>query len=126
MIIINRAKTNHNFEKQNMMTKFDRRGSYDEFKCSLCGLSGKAYNLKEVFVSEKSAKKAHNCPKANTPIKIQITQCGAFGKLFKNLIPRSIHYVVPTPEGHDNSGGVWVMGVGEPVKVLFDEYEVVS
>ena len=126
MIIIDRAKTNHNFEKQNMMTKFDRKGAYDDFKCSLCGLSGKAYNLKEVFVSERSVKKARNCPKFNTPTKIQITQCTAVGRLFTNLIPKTIHYVVPAPEGYDNSGGVWVMGVGEPVKVLFGEYEIVE
>ena len=56
--------------------------------------------------------------------KIKITYCQAFGKQFENLTPDSIHDVIETPDRHKNSEmkGVWVMGVGEPVKVLNEEY----
>ena len=65
--------------------------------------------------------------------KIQITECKAFGKFFENLTPGSIHEVLTAPEGKltpessaegkRTEGGVWVMGVGEPVFVLDGEYK---
>ncbi len=77
--------------------------------------------------------------------KIQITECKAFGKFFENLTPGSIHEVLTlqavrrrttilltpgsihevltAPEGGRTEGGVWVMGVGEPVFVLNGEYK---
>ena len=60
-------------------------------------------------------------------MKIKITKCEAFGKHFDNLTPGSIHEVIDCPfldEGEIE--GVWVMGVGEPVKVLTNEYETVQ
>lgn len=54
--------------------------------------------------------------------RIKITQCRAFGPQFSNLIPGSIHDVIKTPAGEKREGGVWVMGNGEPVKVLQGEY----
>ena len=53
--------------------------------------------------------------------KIQITECKAFGKDFENLTPGSIHEVLNAPEGARTEGGVWVLGVGEPVFVLDGE-----
>lgn len=55
--------------------------------------------------------------------KIQITECKAFGEFFENLTPGSIHEVLTAPEGKRTEGGVWVMGVGEPVFVLDGEYK---
>ena len=55
--------------------------------------------------------------------KIKITHCEAFGIQFENLVDGSIHEVIKTPSGYKNdSKGVWVMGVGEPVKVLNREF----
>ena len=50
--------------------------------------------------------------------KIQITECKAFGKFFENLTP-----VLTAPEGGRTEGGVWVMGVGDPVFILDGEYK---
>lgn len=60
--------------------------------------------------------------------KIKITNCKAFGEMFKNLTPGSIHEVIEAPKEYKNSKikGVWVMGVGEPVKVLDNEFEYVK
>ena len=126
MITINRNSTNHNFEKQNLVTQFDRRGQYDVYKCSRCGLSGKARDLVNVDVGSNNKKRAHNCPKAEVIQRVRITKCHAVGKLFENLHPGTLHDVVAPPAGYDNSRGVWVMGVGEPVKVFFEEFELVE
>ena len=60
--------------------------------------------------------------------KIMITYCNAFGKQFENLTPNSVHEVIEAPERYKKSKveGVWVMGVGEPVKVLEEEYITVK
>lgn len=58
-------------------------------------------------------------------MRIKIVSCDAFGPAFNNLKPGSVHKVIDTPSEEDDSKGVWVMGVGEPVKVLLNEYEVV-
>lgn len=123
---INLAATNHKFEKQNLVTLQTRAGLFDLYKCQACGLTGKLFSLGILRVSNSSRNKANNCPKAPSLQKIIITNCYATGKMFANLKPGSVHVVVNPPEGQDNSRGVWVMGVGEPVKVLFSEYEVLN
>lgn len=55
--------------------------------------------------------------------KIKVTKCTAYGKVFSNLLPDSEHEVVTPPQGYKNDhSGVWVMGVGEPVKLLTVEF----
>lgn len=58
-------------------------------------------------------------------MKIRIINCTAVGPQFENLTPGSIHEVIPAPKGENNNRGWWVMGVGEPVKVLTHEAKVV-
>lgn len=118
------ASTNHKLEKQNLITKKNKLGLYDEYKCTKCGLRGKRYTLGEDLVVDGrfSSAKAGDCPDAGMPAKIKITHCLAYGKVFVNLTPGSIHEVVSPPKGRNNKNGVWVMGVGEPVKVLFREF----
>ena len=59
--------------------------------------------------------------------KIKITQMQAVGKAFANLTPGSEHAVVNPPKGQKNGErGLWVMGVGEPVLVLFHEFNRVK
>jgi len=121
---IDRRQTTHNFEKQNLVTVRDRTGTYDFYKCSLCGLTGKQYFMGIVTVSDRIKSTSAMCPKSKIPQRIRITQCRAIGKAFDNLTPGSVHDVIETPEGElARLSGVWVMGVGEPVKVLVDEYE---
>jgi hypothetical protein len=56
--------------------------------------------------------------------KIEIIQVNANGPQFANLTPGSVHEVIEPPLGGMNDvSGVWVMGVNEPVLVLFREYE---
>lgn len=70
------------------------------------------------------------CPKAaatSVPVEIKIDFCHANGPQFRNLRPGSIHRVVTPPDGYKNDHtGMWVMGVGEPVKVLTEEFSVIN
>jgi hypothetical protein len=69
-------------------------------------------------------------------MKIQIIECSAVGGIFANLTPGSIHEVVTPPKApkearipanyENNDDGVWVQGVGEPVRVLRREYMVIG
>jgi hypothetical protein len=45
----------------------------------------------------------------------------------KNLIPGSIHEVIERPKYDPSPNrGLWVMGFGEPVKILSHEYELIK
>lgn len=124
------VETNHEFQKQNLVTIPSRRGGYDLHKCTKCGIEAKVIQLSTyTFVGRISAKNARNCQFAlpkEQPSKIKITYCYAMGAQFKNLTPDSIHEVIEPPKGENNNRGVWVMGVGEPVKVLSDEFKEVN
>jgi hypothetical protein len=120
---INRRATTHEFEKQNLVTLTDRIGTYDLYKCALCGLTGKQRDLGTVTVSDRNTSASEKCPKAATPRKVRIIEVRTGGKPWSNLTPGSVHQVVDAPKGMpDNLAGVWVMGVGEPVKILVGEY----
>jgi hypothetical protein len=123
---ISLRSTNHSFEKINLVTVMGKGRSWDVYRCSLCGLIAKMYSFGVLTVDNRYKNKALNCPKTTAPSKIRITKCNAVGRVFGNLQPKSIHDVIDPPEGKNNSGGVWVMGVGEPVKVLFEEFEIVE
>lgn len=42
---------------------------------------------------------------------------------FANLDIGTIHDIIPTPK---NESGLWVMGVGEPVKLLQGEFRIIN
>jgi hypothetical protein len=59
------------------------------------------------------------------PQRIRIIQCRAMGYKFSNLTPGSEHDTVRPPKPYVSmTDGVWIQGVGEPVKVLLNEYEI--
>jgi hypothetical protein len=95
-------------------------------KCSKCGIEGKRHTFNTITLKASySLEKINNCNGVHDiPQKIQITLCTAHGEKFSNLTPDSTHLVVTPPTGQRNdSSGVWVMGVGEPVKVLYNEFK---
>ncbi|WP_071122736.1 hypothetical protein [Prevotellamassilia timonensis] len=124
MFILNLLQNGHDWEKVNQVGKKNRRGIYDEFRCKHCGLRGKSYTLGLLEIAERDRKKAAMCKGARKCAKsyVKVIRCDACGKAFANLTPGSIHKVVPSPNGKDNSRGEWVMGVGEPVLLLFGEF----
>jgi hypothetical protein len=130
MYHVNVKESGHLFEKTNLVTISGRNGGYDKKFCKYCGIKGNQYALETIQISETNNRdKAFLCPKApkvEQPKQIKITVCRAQGRIFANLTPGSVHDVVPTPanETQDNKG-VWVMGVGEPVKVLNNEFTLV-
>lgn len=127
MYTVSITQSRHNWEKQNLVTLKGRKGYYDTMVCSNCGMTGRRYNFEFIEIYDRyDFKKASLCPKVkpvDIPEKVKVTVCGAFGPAFKNLTPDSIHYVVTPPDGYLNDHtGVWVMGVGEPVKLLVGEF----
>lgn len=54
---------------------------------------------------------------------IKVLHCNAFSPEFVNITPGSVHEIVSPPEGYDKKRGEWVMGVTEPVLLLFREFE---
>ena len=124
MFILNLLQNGHDWEKVNQVGKESRRGIYDVFRCKHCGLTGKSYSLGLLEIAERDRKKAAMCKGARKLAKsyVKVIRCAAYGKVFGNLKPGSIHKVVPPPDGEKNSRGEWVMGVGEPVLLLFGEF----
>jgi hypothetical protein len=117
----------HDWDKKNLVTVSNRTGHYDEVQCKNCGMKGKRYGFEYVKVA--STYKFENvtlCPNAKPVIisqKVKVTHCRASGPQFSNLTPNSIHEVVEPPHPYKNDHtGVWVMGIGEPVKLLTVEF----
>lgn len=131
MAIVNIKSGLHNWEKQNLITIKGRGGMYDELKCSHCGMKGRTYQLGLVRVSNSyKAENINLCPKAEeskTPQRIEVIYCSANNPAFSNITPKSQHDIVEPPKGESNYyRGVWVMGVGEPVKLLYGEFKEID
>ena len=122
MIEISLTHGGHRWEKKNLVTQEDRKGQYDLLRCEFCGIEGKRYSLDTVQVYERYSKKVDCCPKAQRGKQIKVVRMTAFGPAFANLTPGSVHDVIEPPVGKDSKKGVWVMGRGEPVLLLFDEF----
>lgn len=130
MLLLDLFENGHEWEKVNLAGLVNRKGIYDLYRCKRCGVTGKSYSLGCIEIPERNRKKASVCKGALAIAKsyatakgyVKVLQCGAFGKAFSNLKPGSIHKVIPPPNGENENRGVWVMGVGEPVKLLYDEF----
>lgn len=123
MIEISIYAFGHEWDKLNHVTQKDNKGLYDLMICKNCGIKGKRYRLDTIHVYERYINKLR-CPVEHKQIKI--THLRAFGKQFKNLTDGSIHDIVSPPVGKNRDRGEWVMGVGEPVLVLFGEFVYVE
>lgn len=117
----------HVWSKQNLVT-LNRRGKmFDEMLCENCGMKGRRYGFVSVEVSESyKLENVRLCPKAKpteVPQRVKVIKCNAQGGAFSNITPDSVHKVITAPIGHNNDRyGVWVMGNGEPVKLLINEF----
>ena len=116
----------HKWEKLNNVTLKDRNGLYDRYQCAYCGLKGKSYVLESIDISDRDIEKATKCNGVKSKKQIRVRQCSACGKAFSNLTPGSIHEIIEAPAGQDGSRGEWVMGVGEPVLLLYREFDYVE
>lgn len=121
----------HDWEKKNLVTLNSRGRMFDKVVCKNCGMKGRRYGFETVEVSSNyKIQNVHNCPKATVkevPKKVKVTICTASGNAFLNLQPGSEHEVITPPNGYKNDHtGVWVMGVGEPVKLLTSEFEEID
>lgn len=129
MITIELTQGGHKWRKKNLMTIFKGRKHFDILRCEVCGIEGKTNSIATISIKETyNRNKVYNCTgKHEIAKKIKIIKCTAYGETFANLIPNSTHDVIEAPNGYSNDTmGVWVQGVGEPVKVLSYEYEEIN
>lgn len=113
---------NHNWMKQNLTTVVRGKSMYDEYMCSNCGIKGKSYKLGIIDIPERYKEKIAKCKGLQRTKQIKVTHCKAVGAQFANLKDGSIHTIINPPYEYDNKRGEWVMGVGEPVLVLTNEF----
>ena len=127
MIRTNFTEGGHDWKKTNLVTLQSKGGSqYDLYRCSCCGLEAKMYRFKELVVDERYRRKLVRCSGMKESRQLQIIHCRAVGSQFANLTPGSIHDIIDPPEGYNRERGEWVMGVGEPVKVLCGEFRYIT
>lgn len=125
MIQLSLNSSGHDFKKQNLVTERDSRGHYDRYKCTHCGLEGKSRSLGNISIRRN--KKCSYVPELAVIKEIEVIHCAAVGKHFSNLKPKSKHKTVKAPAPYkDDESGVWVMGVGEPVKLLNNEFKILK
>lgn len=122
----------HDWEKQNLITLGTGRKSHDKYKCKKCGITAKSINLAQVSIPGQFKNKAWNCSNSaeskKAGKKVRVIHCNANGRQFENLTPNSEHYIVDTPQQYVSKklNGVWVMGVGEPVRLIPGEYTLID
>lgn len=131
MYYSNIRDSRHSWQKQNLVTIKGRRGHYDLVVCANCKMKGRRYGFETVEVAETyKVDNVYLCPKAPTEQKakqVRVLYCMAQGRQFANLTPGSIHEVVTAPEPYkDDHKGLWVMGIGEPVKLLNGEFDIIN
>lgn len=112
----------HLWNKINLVTQ-GKMKQHDSYRCELCGITGKSYALGTITVPKRYRNKLHRCPGLKPIKRVKVTVCRAVGRQFQNLTPGSVHDVITPPAGENAKNGVWVQGVGEPVKLLFGEFE---
>lgn len=127
MIKVEMIYGGHHWEKQNLTTERDKKGLFDEYKCSCCGIKGKSYTFGFIEVSGRyKTEKLRKCKVVMKSKQIRIINCQATGPQFENLKDGSVHTIIDPPKGCDNKRGEWVMGVGEPVLVLANEFTYIK
>lgn len=134
MAIINLQNSPHKFQKKNLFTLSDSKGPYDYYKCLTCGIEGKRRSLngtldvKDSYSKDKIEKCTNVKP---SPILVEITKVNAVGKQFSNLKPKTQHAVIEPPKEYkikfpNSFITVWVMGNGEIVRLLSDEFIIIK
>nr|DAF62186.1 MAG TPA: tRNA(Ile2) 2-agmatinylcytidine synthetase TiaS [Myoviridae sp. ctt8G1] len=116
----------HEWEKKNLVTLWAKtRGGYDVYRCKHCGIEGRSYKLGIIEIPERYAGCVDTCNRRHLSKSLKVTHCGAVGKAFSNLTDGSIHTIITPPEGESNQSGEWVMGDGEPVLLLWHEFQYI-
>ena len=125
----------HNFQKINLTTLKDAHGHYDLYQCTKCKIEGKRYSLDEWIhlTKQYSTSRIEYCD-GNIFISdqylgelIRITDCNATWAKAEDLFPGTFRMIVSPPTGYINGDrGVWIPGKTEPLKILFDEFQLIK
>ena len=127
MIVIEMRMTPHEWEKKNLTTLLaPKKGCYDVYQCRHCGLEGRSYRFGVIEIPKRYAKRIYTCKRQRLGKSVKVTHCRAVGPQFENLTDGSVHTIIDPPKGQDNRRGEWVMGNGEAVLLLWDEFEYIE
>lgn len=125
MATILRGEGNHRWSKKNLVTM---KGGYDIHKCELCGAEVKTQGLQQYTSNKLTREELFTCPKAPKVAGaeyVTITNCRGTGAAFSIITSGTVHKVIDVPKGEKfTARGVWVMGVGTYVLVLWEECRV--
>lgn len=113
----------HDFDKSNLVTLRDRNGSYDEYKCTHCGLIGKRYGIgSDVVVCSTENECTRPKPKL-----LQVYCISGYVIQNFGLIADNIYDVVACPQEYEDKykEDVWVYSKArrQPVRLLPGEYK---
>lgn len=127
MIVIDMRQNAHEWEKKNLVTLWAKtRGSYDVYRCKHCGIEGRSYRLGYIELPERYARRVDTCTRKRLSKFLKVSHCRAVGKVFSNLTDGSVHTIIASPKGKNNQKGEWVMGNGQPVLLLWDEFQYIE
>ena len=115
----------HRFSKTNLTTIYRQGKIFDEYVCDGCGMYGKSFKLGMINIKGYTDNEINECSGMTKTKRLKIIQCTAQGRQFQNLTSGSVHDIIEVPKGENNENGVWVMGIDEPVKVLFHEFQFI-
>lgn len=119
----------HNWQKTNLVTLSDGKGSYDQMICTKCGVKGKRRNITTIEVDQRFSDEKINKCTGERPAKVEITSESASqaGPEFEELKVGTTHPTVEPPSDKDKKlSGVWVHGKNEPVRLLPREFKPVT
>lgn len=116
----------HDWEKTNLVT--DKKGR-DHYKCKNCGTIGIRIGVNRWLDIPSSTKFmiTEYCIHQDDPYigKWIVTKgCIAVGTEFRKLQKDGLETLIiePPKDYYNGKGGIWVMGLNEPVKLLWDEF----
>lgn len=116
----------HEWEKQNLVTIVNKGKVYDLVKCKKCGLVGKRHGFNELVEVNKKVKPCTANYVIERPQKVKIIYDG--GNL--GVIPNEIYDVVDCPKEYkgkfDNDVWVFSQKRKEPVRLLSGEYQPIN
>ncbi len=121
METINLNETSHRFEKQNIVNKRDKNGIFDEYKCNVCGLTGKSYVLGILNV-----RTGKPCKIPYKPQRIRIKRFIPCGVCAEDLTVGSEHETVAPPKDRKDRSEIWVQGNGEILRLVYGEYDIIN
>ena len=112
------------FDKTNLVTIIAKGGSYDTYKCTICGCEGKRYGLgSKLQMTDHQFKK---CQSKGLRIGTKIRMITNYGNLKVGDILETVECPGQFREKDAEIEGVWISSKGAILKLLPHEFEIIN